>query len=357
MSMIEGAGSSLEDSIMDIHHGAQLIHTARAQFADAQGILTGVALESEDPQLAEAITQYKRAIDELTVVMGCMATAAEKIGIVGSRIGLELPTFRFPERPDVYVTPIPERIPHEGDRGNTTAEQFDAYVAFERYIDMTVGEHNGPEGINGYLGDNGFCDLFLTGDGNIMKVPTERRTIYHDEHNPQQPGGIMWHIYTRALRRGRGKEGLEQFVAYIDDEGGWKRGAVICEPVPGNRLGRLSEGEVLAIPAEHLEQLMRTFQTMEECGLMHDVGEANILYNPQTGFTITNYWMYEEWQRFMSDSGDAVIPNKAEAMAGEFIRIQYDYPSRQAERYLDAFEKTFGKAAAEELRKKLQEPE
>lgn len=353
MSLIENVGQGFQGAADHLDDAAHTLNAGRINMAEAQGMLLGVAEESsEDSQLVEAIAQYGRALDEATAAVEYVAGISQHIGTMGLRLGYEIISFDAMPPPEVYVTHVPPPTPREGDPGNTTPEQFQYYVDLEARINQQLDDGVSPENILGFIDEGSFCYVFRTLDGKVIKIPGVGQGLDTSDRSKLPRPGIMWHSYATALKQGQGTKDLEQFVAYIDDRGVSGRGAVVCEFVAGKTLANLTDHERQHIPAGHLQQLMRIFQTLESRDLMNDPSFKNIVYDPKQGFTIIDYFTVEMWNKTY---GSLNVSPKASDMAAAFIRdyVNINWHYTQTQRYVEAFQQTFGKAAAKKLKRTL----
>ncbi len=86
---------------------------------------------------------------------------------------------------------------------------------------------------------------------------------------------------------GRGIPHLEHIVA-----ASYEDGVTIAELIPGKAMYVLSTDEMRGVTDRQLEELIDTFETVNESGILIDPNSGNFLYDPEVGFGIVDYWSY-----------------------------------------------------------------
>src|SRR5215469_2136839 len=173
------------------------------------------------------------------------------------------------------------------------------YLAQMLSIDRALEEGRDAESIPGYVKKGGVCYIFRTHDSNYMKMPRIRPQSEGKKGLVPLPQDIVRREYVIPLLRGRGHEGLEQIVDYIDATSD-NLGAVIVEPIEDAKLlSDMSEAERNSIPVRHYQQLINVFSTTARLDIAPDYDSTNIFYNPNaksTLFTLIDYGVLESGQ-------------------------------------------------------------
>lgn len=87
MAMIEDIGKNLQQSAGHVLVATQEVATARDNLMIGQGMLLGVAAETENSALGEAIAAYAKAVEAVNDVLGHLAVTHRGVDFVIENIG------------------------------------------------------------------------------------------------------------------------------------------------------------------------------------------------------------------------------------------------------------------------------
>jgi hypothetical protein len=220
------------------------------------------------------------------------------------------------------------------------------YVDQMNAIDEALDYGADPETIEGYVATGGTSYVFDTPDGNIIKLPRIEDEPMEDEDADEYEAPPQDYVRSvvESLERGKGFQGFEQIVDYIDCTPD-NKGAVIVEKVEGKVLDDMSQEEKDQIPVADYERLMDACGEAAARRIKPDFDGSNIIHNSRDGFTIIDYGHLEADEPSVTPK-DLVgafalnnILNWAESQRGT--------PSHAADNFFEAYRNKLG---AETLR-------
>jgi hypothetical protein len=218
------------------------------------------------------------------------------------------------------------------------------YAERMREIDGAFGENVDPETVEGYVAAGGACYVYETDDGNLIKLPRKvSRSL---------PEGLEEDIvltdYVEPLERMQGVAGYEQLVDYIPPSED-NRGAVVVERAKGKKYADLTHEERNEIPIDHFQGLARAYAEAPIHDILPDYDEANLVYDPDSGFTIIDYDSVER---------DPELGGRTPYESASYFldEIMFDNNGRvtgEGARYIRAYQNEFGADGSAALSERL----
>lgn len=155
-----------------------------------------------------------------------------------------------------------------------------AYANQLQDIDRRITARHHPERIPGFLNSGSNYHAYLLRDNQVIgKLPHVSRC-----RNPEQTITDS----AEALKRGLGSLGLEQLVAHFEGE----PLSLVTKYVKASPVQEIPYRRLQNITVPRFRRLLGSFRAMQDKGLGLGASE-NILYNPDTGFTIVDYCINE----------------------------------------------------------------
>jgi hypothetical protein len=263
------------------------------------------------------------------------------------------------------ATPPPEPPPEE----LSTAEPEEEPVPIDKYRDMIMAMYtklpNPIQYEQNYLGEDSTSYVLDAGDGNVVKVAKgdEGYDGWHDDIDPMAEHNARVET-VEALQRGKGVEGLEQLVTYGSLDPNTAPLAessdliIITQKVSGETLGSMDDGGRAAIPVEHYEKFIDTLKAMSERDIVIRPDPDTIVYDPETGFTATDYTTVEsrmtQFEPEPSTAEDVAV-SFGSPDAGTLVQLDIAPTSvpQHALKYHDAVQRKLGDSAAARYQQKF----
>jgi hypothetical protein len=159
-------------------------------------------------------------------------------------------------------------------------EQFTPYTAAAVSLHDLLSAAEDPVSIGGYIDSGTEMDVVRIDSDNVMKLPQPTIEEVTGLTPTQAVAGRV-----DALVKGWGLPGLEQIVAYSDRV----PLAIVVAYAPGTTMKRITAHQKNLIRDVDYVRLCNTLEAMHDRGLAIDAARGNLIYDPQSGFTVIDY--------------------------------------------------------------------
>ena len=159
------------------------------------------------------------------------------------------------------------------------AKMYQAYGEFRPVVQDLIGsidEYNDPKDHTAFLGEGT--------NANAFTFDYKGRTLVARVPRGDAVGNGLAYDDAVTFEQGNDIPNLQHLVAAAPD-----RGIIITELLPGKNLTDMTYEELLAVPKEHLAELVELGFKMHDHGLGTDPKSSNYMYDPIHGFSLLDY--------------------------------------------------------------------